>query len=120
VVPSTSRSQDGLFGISPKDVKLQRLRNELQQLFQQHLQIIQKDFQQTIKTMNDEEIIEKKAALKKQINDYKANAKMNQATKLLQEILKLYPKSPSAISARKMLRAPWGSTASGAASIGIE
>jgi hypothetical protein len=73
--------------------KSQRLRNELQQLFQQRLQ-----------TMKRDELIARKADFKKELGEDESETKLQQAEKLLQEILKTYPNSQAANQARKMLR----------------
>ncbi|MCH7685730.1 MAG: hypothetical protein IH899_03460 [Planctomycetes bacterium] len=74
--------------------KSQRLRSELQQLFQQRL-----------KTMNDEELKRELARLQKELSEHEANSKLQKAVKLLNEILKTYPKSRAAEQARRMLPA---------------
>jgi len=79
--------------------KTQRLRNEVLQLIQQHLQ-----------KMNDEELTAELARIQKELGEHEAEAKLQKARNLrqhadnlLQEILKTYPKSEAAKQARKML-----------------
>ena len=80
----------------------QRVRAELLQLFQQHLQ-----------SLNEEELTSKKAKLQKEIREFRAESKLREAKKLrqqakeiLQDIVKTYPKSQAAEQARKMLETP--------------
>ena len=77
-----------------QETQPQRLRNELLQMFQQRLQ-----------TMNEKELNAKKADLQKELGEDEANAKLQKAVKLLNEILKTYPKSRAAEQARRMLPA---------------
>jgi len=80
------------------DTKSHRLRSDLLKMFQQRLE-----------TMNEEELIARKAELQKELGEHDSNAKLQQAKKLLQEILKTYPKSRAAEEARKMLGTRRGS-----------
>ena len=80
--------------------KTQRLRNEIQRLFQKRLQ-----------TMSDDELIVGIDRLRKEFEVHESNVKLQQAKTLLQEILKTYPKSQAAKQARKMLDSQRGEEA---------
>jgi hypothetical protein len=75
-----------------REAKSQFLRDKLLQLFQQRLQ-----------TMNYEEMSAKIADLQKELSEHKPKTKLQQAEKLLQEIVKAYPKIREAKQARTML-----------------
>ena len=81
-----------LFIGTPQERKSQRLRSEHQQLVKQLLQII-----------NEQELTARIADLKKELGEHQAKAKLEHAKKLLQEILKTYPKSEAAKEAGRML-----------------
>ena len=56
-----------------------------------------------INPMNEKELKREIADLQKELGEHEAKTKLQQAEKLLQEILKTYPKSRAAEEARKML-----------------
>ena len=67
--------------------------------------------------MSDKELIATKTDLQKALGEHQAEAKLQQAEKLLQEILKTYPKSPAAKQARKMLETQKGAEGEEASAI---
>ena len=85
-----------------QNTKSQRLRKELLQLFEKHIQ-----------QMPDEALIETITQLRRRLGEYEAHAKLQQIEKLLQEIQKTYPKSQAAEQARRMLEIQRGSLVGG-------
>jgi len=94
-----ARRGRGAKGDTPKERRRRGAEETTIRLQKEYLQLIR----QRIQTMYDEEIVAMIAVERRRLGERDSNAKLRQAEKLLQEILKTYPKSEAAKEARKML-----------------